>query len=413
MGPEDRQRPEDLPGDCSVQVEAPLLPRGGGEDLRGREGGTVMLDPRIKTRALKLIREGMSDRKISARLREEGMKMSSGTVYILRRRDRGERNGNHSPHTLEHVQVLSEAGNSIPLIAKKVNRSEVTVRSCLSVLKLPLIVPVEQDLVQTIKSRTAIAGRWGPGRYLLIGDTHIRFHSLETIEQAIALPGQFDGCIFAGDLIDNTMISTFRKTQGVTTRSEFEVANLILDMLVKRFGRVLYILGNHEDRRIKTLLDAAENLIVQSGEKSQFIIDAVNRVREFHTNTRPGVTVHYDWWCELKGSKYSTLICHADGYSAIHGRQAFSVAESLMSKKEEYHIDQIGTVCEAHMHRHVGPFRKWGMYLWELPAACPLLDYMASPKASKSGVDTGYSEMVIKADGSLDFNKSRSYYVES
>ena len=85
---------------------------------------------------------------------------------------------------------------------------------------------------------------------------------------------------------------------------------------------------------------------------------------------------------------------------------------SEFRSKKDYRLEPIDALLMGHGHRLDGPKNRIGVWTWELPAMCPLLPYQTGPRASNSGtVDTGYSVVTTRPDGTMRFNESRSYLV--
>jgi hypothetical protein len=270
------------------------------------------------------------------------------------------------------------------------------------------------DLIkQTVDERVAIGKRWGPGRYIVVNDVHLMFHSQEAVNQVLALDGdKFDGCIVAGDFIDEYWASSFRKEYVVSHQEELKNSFALMEMLAEKFGRVLFIPGNHEMRRIKQLLEAftpVANLLPKDQANTFYM--SVNKTFDWYYGKIPNVTIHNNWWLDM--CKQRIIIAHADRFNSVPGNAVKAVYEHFLNHRRAYRLGDISAVLQAHLHRMDGPKMRHGIWTWELPAMCPILAYQTGAKASNSAsVNTGYSIFATRSDGSLIFNESRSYLID-
>lgn len=317
------------------------------------------------------------------------------------------------------IPALAAAGLKGEDAAKEASRilgREITTQRMKSVMSLvrglAVPEPLPQQHLAVTEERMKIKSWWGKGRYAIASDFHVRFHDPQVLEQLLAVKGDFDGCIVPGDLIDAMWLSRFRKEGYVSLQSEIDAARDVMARLVKRFGRVLYCLGNHEERLWKHLLEASEGIQRMAGaEGSKGVISALKGVQDIYFGRYPGVTTHHNWFVNIGPKDCDVLVCHADAYSKLQGKTAANVLEHMQNRTREYGLTNINTVMEAHTHRHSGPHRHRNVYLWELPAMVGPLDYQTTARANSGQTDTGYSIVEVGAAG-LVFNKSRSFYRE-
>lgn len=272
--------------------------------------------------------------------------------------------------------------------------------------------PVKQSYPMVRAHRETIRSLWKPGRYALAGDFHHPFHSQPALDQLIALKGNFDGCIVAGDLLDCYGKSSFLKDIKITMKQEVDQANSTLDRLAKRFGRVLFFKGNHEERVWKLIRKAAEAMILKGGEFGDDIAPdvyrAAKRMLALH-NSELNCTVHDDWWVQIG----NCIFTHGDAYVATQGKTSQNILEHLEGRAQDYGLTQPPSlVTQAHTHRMAGPMRKGRTWCWEMPAMCGPLDYQMGSKAHRGHTDTGFAVVTMHKDGSFNFNESRAYLVE-
>ena len=319
-----------------------------------------------------------------------------------------------APETSDKVMALLNSGLKAKEIEAETGVPEITVYSIAHYAKaVAALEPAKNPLDQIIAHRRSIGRQWGPGRYVIIADLHILFHNQRIVEQLLALPGDFDGCVIAGDYLDEYWISFFRKEGPRVTHSAEVAAGIgIIELLVERFGRVLYLQGNHEDRRWKQILEAVKPVADLMEEASPEVYKAVESVRNWYFNKTPGVTVHNNFWIDM--CKGKIIISHPDRFMKVPGQAPKEVLEHFMGHAKTYQLEMpIDSLFMGHTHRMSGPTHRLGVWTGELPCMCGILPYQASSKASNAGtVDTGFYVMTTRKDGTLWFNESRMYMLE-
>ena len=354
---------------------------------------------------------------IARMLTNQGWQCTRGGVQSTL--DREGRMSLYNPENVEAIRSEILTGETHQAIAGKLGFSLTFVDNVSAKLNVErrrlALQPLPDQVKKDVATRIAMTRDWGPGRYMILADPHVKFHSLEAFEMALAHKGDFDGCVICGDLLDEYWISFFRKECKSTYAAELATALEMLDQLVKRFSRVLYIHGNHEDRRWKRMMDVAKPVLdlVGPDEKEQAakdFFDIMERVRGWHNNEVPNVQVHTGWFADI--CKGKIIVSHPDRFMSVPGNAAKAVVEHMYNMKKDYRLEPIDALLMGHGHRLDGPKNRIGVWTWELPAMCPLLPYQTGPRASNSGtVDTGYSVITTRPDGTLRFNESRSYLV--
>jgi hypothetical protein len=273
------------------------------------------------------------------------------------------------------------------------------------------IIPAKDAVEEIVEERVGIRKNWKPGRYMVVSDLHVVFHNLDVLDQVLGVKGDFDGCVITGDLIDEYWISSFRKSERITREKELLSATAVIKLLIRRFGRVLYFMGNHEDRRWKRFLEALQPAAELAEDKAYKLFAQAKDIQGWHAKDIPGLTVHYNWWVDICNG--AVILSHPDRFNSVPGSAVKNVVEHFYNHRRDYNLGEIDLVAMGHIHRMDGPKHRLGIWTCELPAMCGILPYQVGSKASNAGtIDTGYFVLTTKPDGSMSFNESRIYLLE-
>lgn len=385
--------------------------------------------PELKIEILKLWDDGVhSTRKITRALEAKYKMITAGGVEgILLRQGRKSK---YSKALEDRIRSMKLTGMTNGDIALTLGTRSSMICEVGAQIKISdeLLYPVQDDVAKVVDMRRSISRLWKPGRYLIMADNHIKFHHMGVIQEILSLKGDFDGCVIAGDFIDEYWISRFRKEQVVGYTEELKVAMEVMKWLIHKFHRVLYIHGNHEDRRYKTLLQYAEPIARLLKEASLGELSAkkaiaalptadvefyhiIDKIRSWGYYQIGNLTVHPNWFIDICNGKI--IISHPDRFMNVPGNAAKAVVEHMFNYHDAYKLERFDALLMGHPHRLDGPKNRLGVYTWELPGMCPPLPYQVGPKASNAGkIDIGYSIVTTRPNGTLRFNESRSFLVD-
>lgn len=313
---------------------------------------------------------------------------------------------------VEQVMALTNAGLTAEEVAKKVGMSTRSIYTVTHYAReAEKLQPAPNLLDQVVKERLSVGRRWKSGRYMVICDLHILFHNAEALEQCLSVKGDFDGCIIAGDFVDEYWISFFRKEGYLPHRKEVMAATIVMELLRKRFSRVLYCMGNHEDRRWKRLLEAAAPVADLAEDDAKAIYEAIEKTRNWYYNGMEGIEVHNNWWVSICNER--VVVAHPDRFMSVPGNAAKAVVEHFFNHRQPYRLANLDAMLMGHTHRLDNLKHRLGIWTCELPCMCGVLPYQSSSKAGNGGtVDTGYFVLATHKDGTLWFNESRAYLLE-
>lgn len=131
-------------------------------------------------------------------------------------------------------------------------------------------------------------------KILVIGDTHFPFHHKSAMKWAIDLAKEQDPdhIIQVGDLLDQFSFSRYPKSRKMDPDEELKLGRKCAQAMwaaMPRKAKKWQLMGNHDDRAIKSALKSAPELMGMIGEK-------IEELYKF-----PGVTTVSDYEFELDG----------------------------------------------------------------------------------------------------------------
>jgi hypothetical protein len=105
----------------------------------------------------------------------------------------------------------------------------------------------------------------GAQRILVLSDVHAPFHDKAVLADCIAENrGKVDLCVVSGDLSDCYSVSRFIKYESVGFSQEWAEVQIVLEALSEAFPRVRVVIGNHDARLEKQLLERCSADIVEA-----------------------------------------------------------------------------------------------------------------------------------------------------
>jgi hypothetical protein len=377
-------------------------------------GKQIRIPDDVRQRVIMIYEEGEKNKSIfSERTIAEMTGISRGGVRaILARAGKVDY---FNPDNVKEIMSLVNAGLEVKEVSEKTGYPVSTVFTVMYYYREREKLNPAPDLVkQIVNERIAISKQWKPGRYVIIADLHICFHNRQIIEQLLTLKGDYSGCIIAGDFLDELWISRFRKDMRITHQEEAAAGLSLINLLVKKFGRVAYLLGNHEERRWKQLLEAVKPVADLAGDKASILYKAIQEVRNWYYGEKVvhGITMHNGWFLDICGGKQ--IVCHSDRFMKIPGNSAREVTEHLLNHQRPYRLNMpFNGLWMAHTHRLSGIQKRLGVWVCELPCMTGVLPYQVASKASSSGtVDTGFFILTTYPNGEFWFNESKIVLLE-
>lgn len=232
--------------------------------------------------------------------------------------------------------------------------------------------------------------------YLVINDLHVPFHDTNTLNQAVeyAVEHGIGNLIINGDLLDLFGVSRFAKDKHITLKTEMNAATKLLSSLSDIFELIILIEGNHE-RRIKNWTYAN----ISPDISWLFKVDLLDQLSDKFSN----VFYAGGWWAQIG----TVIFAHPNSFSSIPGRTAINVSDHFMGRG----IYHSGVVI-GHTHKIFNSIHRRTIIM-ETGCAVNDMDYTTeSGNVTRDPWERGFAVVHIKANGDMDYNKSRVFRSE-
>jgi len=259
---------------------------------------------------------------------------------------------------------------------------------------------------------------WGkavPDKILSIADPHNPYVSIKTLKAAERDEKDAALLIIPGDVGDYYSKSRFRKTRHWDFAQEVRAVFLFLEWAANNWRSVKIMLGNHDDRPEKQIMD------IMGNDTDLLILTEQNlllNLSTFFDNVEMvGTQIAGDPLDD--GRRHKVNLTHIYQHGDIvftHGEKSMAQASSLMMGISQYlhrwkglfGLKPYRIIAQAHNH---ADFRQtMGGEKWiQLPAACdPVsvgMEYIFSKRMVGTPPCTGYS-IFYQSNGETDYNRS-------
>ncbi len=224
---------------------------------------------------------------------------------------------------------------------------------------------------------------------LLLYDTHIPYHSIETLKTAIsyARDAEINGIFLGGDIVDFYPLSRFNKDPKRSLKEELDLTRKFLSQLRELFpdAEIYFKLGNHEDRLEKYLFSKTPELVgLDQLEIENLLNFGTLRIRKIQSQ---------------QVAKMGHLnVIH--GHEYLSGSTAVNIARNVLLKAFD-------NIIQGHSHiTSYYPASKIDHNIvagWSVGCACKL-----RPKYRPlNNWNNGFAHVIIEGDKSFEvFNKT-------
>ena len=254
------------------------------------------------------------------------------------------------------------------------------------------------------KERKALWRRYaGVRKVLVLSDLHSPYAIRGLLDRAVCREADADLAIIGGDGVQADEFASFTRYNPDDFDEEWEdILSVLVDL--SSVMDVLFIMGNHERRVLRALMDKMQ---APKWFKRRFpsMLDLlVFAARE--QSGRDNIHGLFDWFCVIGDA----AICHADDFSRIPARTATDVADYLRVNADEMWPDNaINAVVQGHTH-HQTTTQYQGVLCIESGCLCWDQDYRRRGKlgpGKKERWQRGYAVLQFDEKGRCLPNGSR------
>jgi predicted phosphodiesterase len=238
-------------------------------------------------------------------------------------------------------------------------------------------------------------------KILSLSDLHAPFINFEAVEKALIEHSDADVLILNGDVFDGHALSDFDKLNDFDIEIEFEQVFMFLDVATKLFDRVYYVGGNHDMSRFVRMVARKFG----QGMKN-YVLKRLNPI-EYVCEKYSNLTIVPHQFIQVGEAIFN----HPDGYSSALMSTAMGQEKAIRANANTLLPNpKFSLLCQGHTH-DLGEYYVNDCKIMEQGCLCHPMDYRFDKPTSRRW-QLGYAVVQLNADGSVDFNKSRTYSAE-
>lgn len=236
-------------------------------------------------------------------------------------------------------------------------------------------------------------------KILSLSDLHAPFIDFNAVEVAFKEHADADILVLNGDVFDGQAMSDFDKLNDFDIEVEFEQVFALLDVATEMFETIVWCGGNHDLSRFIRMVSRKFG----QGMKKYVLkrLNPITYIAEKYDNVI--VVPHY--WVQIGKS----IFVHPDGYSSALMSTAMSQEKILRSNIEMLPHPEFQLLVQGHTH-DLGEYFINGTKIIEQGHLGYTPDYRWD-KPTVRKWQQGYAVVHLNQDGSVDFNKTRSYFI--
>ena len=247
----------------------------------------------------------------------------------------------------------------------------------------------------------------GRDRIVVVPDIHAPFHEPDFLAHICEVEGpQCTKAVCIGDISDAYAFSTFTKYENVSFSEEWASVTQVMDALSRAFHQVEIIIGNHDARLEKRLL---ERLTPDMVEAVKYMTGGVLCPLTALVKQYPNITIanhtvpntnHTINWFTTVGDAW---LGHPEKFSKIPGSALRAVEDWLLDQEVPLNLVRYRLIVLGHTHQLLQlPWRS-GQMLLECGCLCCTQGYMSSPRLGGRPQKRGYI-WFEQEDGVTDLN---------
>lgn len=250
-----------------------------------------------------------------------------------------------------------------------------------------------------------------PLRVVVLSDVHAPFMARDILAEIVTRTRHWaDLCIVGGDLADCYSVSRFIKYEPVGFAEEWADVQATLEMLSESYPRVRVVIGNHDARLEKQILErcTADQVAAVRWMTGGSLCPLTMLCKRYpNVEIAPHATGdghHMDWMTTLGDA----LVSHAEKYSRVPGSALRSVEEWIEDQAQSFDLSGYRLILQAHTHQMgMFPWRS-GKLLVETGCVASTQGYMTTPRIGGRPQRRGFTTFT-QHNGVTDLNSVRQW----
>lgn len=237
-----------------------------------------------------------------------------------------------------------------------------------------------------------------PAKIIIVDDEHFPFCDMRAFEEVLRKDGDADGMIMS-EILDVQTFSKWPKRYFEDLTYVEKRVKEWMDLLSKKFKRIIVILGNNHHLRIIKFLESLS-------------IDQLEYLKKFF-NVYPEFLKEYSNLIPIQNSFVQigkAVICHFDNYSSVPIKTVKDAYDFIRKHFDVFGLELPDSVWCGHTHCLRMDYSSERVLLAEvgcLTYAQPyLFDRGKISYTKRNRWTLGYGVLYLKKDGSTDYEKS-------
>lgn len=244
----------------------------------------------------------------------------------------------------------------------------------------------------------------------VLGDLHVPFHEPAMLADVIAREGpRTDLLVLNGDVGDAYALSRFLQYEHIPFRDEWAQVAAVLDQIAGHFRHIRLVIGNHDGRLEKQLLQRCTGDIVDA---VRFLTGGLLCPLQALAGRYPHLELarhilpggrQVDWFTVVGDA----WIGHPEKFSVVPGGALRQLEQALESHSEEWGLGAMRLIVMGHTHQRTRV--SWrDKELVEPGCLCQVQGYQTTPRIGVTRQRRGYVTFT-QVQGRTDLNSVRLF----
>ena len=254
----------------------------------------------------------------------------------------------------------------------------------------------------------------GRERVVVIPDVHAPFHEPDMLAYICETEGEKCAkAICIGDISDAYAFSTFTKYERVSFSEEWAAVTQVIDALSRSFHEVEIIIGNHDARLEKRLMERlTPDMIDAIRYMSGGLLCPLTALAKQYSNVsiarHETPSGHFVDWFITDGDVW---LGHPEKFSKVPGASLRAVEDWLLDNELALGLDKYRLIVMGHTHQLSSLPWRGNQLLVECGCICQTQGYQTKPRIGGRPQKRGFIAYE-KTDGKVDINSVSMHWFD-